>query len=93
MRKELLSSASSAALARPIERGHRPPGAADGLPAEGYVRLAQIIGQGKPIPISRSSWWRGVRDGVYPRPLKLGPNTTVWRVEDIRALLSIGRAA
>lgn len=82
MPKALLSSASSAALARPAE-----------LPAEGYVRLAQIIGPGKPLPISRSSWWRGVKDGVYPQPVRLGPNTTVWRVQDIRKLLSIGEAA
>lgn len=63
------------------------------LPAEGYVRLAQIIGPGGPIPVSKTTWWRGVKDGTYPRPVKLSANVTAWKVSDIRALLSIGRAA
>jgi hypothetical protein len=29
----------------------------------------------------------GIRSGKYPKPLKLGPGTTVWRVEDIRRLI------
>jgi prophage regulatory protein len=58
------------------------------LPAEGYVRLSQIIGPTGPIPISRSSWWAGVKSGRYPQPLKLGPRTTVWRVEQIRELIA-----
>jgi predicted DNA-binding transcriptional regulator AlpA len=70
------------------------------LPEEGYLRLPQIIGRpGKPkanppippvpglIPICASSWWTGVRTGKFPKPLKLGPRTTVWRIEDIRALI------
>jgi len=65
------------------------------LPATGYLRLAQIIGDKKadpPIPaiypVGRSSWWEGVRTGRYPKPYKLGPHTTAWRVEDILKLLS-----
>jgi prophage regulatory protein len=64
------------------------------LPQTGYVRLPQIIGNPKAnppipavIPISKSSWWQGVKDGRYPAPVKLGPRTTAWRVEDIRALI------
>lgn len=46
------------------------------------------------IPISASAWWRGVKDGDYPQPVKLGANTTAWRVEDIRALIeSMGAAS
>ena len=67
------------------------------LPSTGFLRLAQIIGNAKrnpPIPaifpICRSSWWLGVRNGRYPKPLKLGPKTTVWRVEDIRRLIESG---
>ncbi len=65
------------------------------LPESGYVRLSQIVGNLKAdppippiIPISKSTWWAGVKSGLYPRPLKLGPRITVWRVEDIRALIS-----
>ncbi len=54
------------------------------LPTEGYVRIAQIL---KVIPIGRSTWWQGVKDGRFPQPVKIGPRTTVWNVEDIRAVL------
>lgn len=67
------------------------------LPAEGFMRLAQIVGDPKAnppvigvIPISKSSWWEGCRTGKYPQPIKLGPKTTVWRVEDIRTLIQAG---
>lgn len=63
------------------------------LPAEGYVRLSQIIGNPKKglpgiIPISKTSWWDGCRRGLYPKGVKLGDRTTAWRVEDIRALIT-----
>ncbi|HIJ95536.1 MAG TPA: AlpA family phage regulatory protein [Desulfuromonadales bacterium] len=64
------------------------------LPETGFVRLPDIIGNAKadpPIkpvyPVSRSTWWEGVRSGRYPQPVKLGPRITAWRVEDIRALI------
>lgn len=63
----------------------------------GYLRLSQILGnpKGNPptppiIPIGKSSWWEGVKSGRFPKPVKLGPRTTVWRVEDIRQLISNG---
>jgi hypothetical protein len=65
------------------------------LPETGYVRLSQIIGnrRAKPpipaiIPVSKSTWWEGVRSGRFPKPLKLGARITVWRVEDIQALIA-----
>ncbi len=62
------------------------------LPETGFLRLPQIIGDAKKaipalIPVSRSSWWLGVKTGKYPQPIKLGSRTTVWRVEDIRLLI------
>lgn len=39
------------------------------------------------LPFSRSKWWVGVKTGKYPQPVKLGPNVTAWRVEDIRNLI------
>lgn len=56
------------------------------FPRTGLVRLSQILAPIGPIPVSKSTWWQGVRDGRFPKPLKLGPRTTAWRVEDIRAL-------
>ena len=57
-----------------------------GFPNTGFVRLAQILAPAGPIPVSKSTWWQGVKDGRFPQPQKLGPRTTVWRVEDVRAL-------
>jgi prophage regulatory protein len=61
------------------------------LPAEGYLRLWQILGgKGYPaiIPISKSSWFDGIRRGIYPAPIRLGRRTSVWPVESIRALIT-----
>jgi predicted DNA-binding transcriptional regulator AlpA len=63
------------------------------LPETGFLRLPQIIGDTKRgipavIPVSKSSWWEGCKTGRYPKPVKLGPRTTAWRVSDIRALIS-----
>jgi predicted DNA-binding transcriptional regulator AlpA len=66
--------------------------APDGLPAAGFVRLTGVIAPGGPLPISRSSWWEGVRTRRYPQPVKLGPRITAWRCEDIRALMQQGGA-
>jgi prophage regulatory protein len=60
------------------------------LPKSGLMRLASIIGPGGPIPVSKSTWWAGVRSGRYPKPVKLGPRITAWRVGDIRALIDTG---
>jgi prophage regulatory protein len=63
------------------------------LPQTGFVRLPSIIGPGGPIPVSKSTWWEGVKSGRYPQPVKLGPRITAWRVEDIRALIETGADA
>jgi prophage regulatory protein len=56
------------------------------FPKAGFVRLAQILAPAGPIPVSKSTWWQGVKEGRFPKAQKLGPRTTVWKVEDIRAL-------
>ena len=64
------------------------------LPQVGFVRLHQIVGNPKAtppipaiIPVCKSSWWAGVKSGIYPKPIKLGLRATGWRVDDIRALI------
>lgn len=57
------------------------------LPAEGYVRLSQILNPVGPIPISESEWWARVKSGKYPKPTKhFGPGISAWNVKQIRAL-------
>ncbi|MAI46844.1 MAG: AlpA family phage regulatory protein [Hyphomicrobiaceae bacterium TMED74] len=60
------------------------------LPEIGFVRLKQILAPSGPIPVSKSTWWAGVKNGRFPQPVKLGPRTTAWRVEDIRRLIETG---
>jgi predicted DNA-binding transcriptional regulator AlpA len=50
----------------------------------------RIIG-GKTAPIHRSSLWRGVNAGRYPKPIKVGPGMNRWRVSEL--LDVIARAA
>jgi len=51
------------------------------------IRLAEVL---ELLPISRSSWWDGVRSGKYPSSVKLGPRTTCWRLADILELAERG---
>lgn len=60
------------------------------IPQTGFVRLKQILAPRGPIPVSKSTWWAGVKDGRFPKPMKLGARVTVWRVEDVRALIADG---
>lgn len=64
------------------------------LPETGFVRLPQIVGDKKAdppipaiIPVSKSTWWAGVKSGRYPQPVKLSERCTAWRVEDVLALI------
>lgn len=54
------------------------------FPVIGFLRLPQIL---EIIPVSKSAWWQGCKDGRFPKPVKLGPKTTAWRAEDIAALI------
>jgi prophage regulatory protein len=70
------------------------------LPESGFLRLTQILGNPKAnppipalIPISKSTWWEGVKSGRYPEPVRsLGVRITVWRVEDISMLIASASA-
>jgi prophage regulatory protein len=58
------------------------------IPSIGYVRLPTILAV---YPVSKSSWWAGIQQGRYPKPVKLGPRTTAWRSADILKLLGDAR--
>jgi prophage regulatory protein len=57
------------------------------FPCTGFLRLSSILAPRGPIPVGRSTWWEGVKTGRFPKPVKLGPRTTAWKVEDIRDLI------
>ncbi|MDQ1919400.1 helix-turn-helix transcriptional regulator [Massilia pseudoviolaceinigra] len=68
------------------------------LPETGFLRIRQILGNKKAappipaiVPVCDATWWAGVKSGRFPPAIKLGPRTTAWRVEDIRALIEAAR--
>jgi predicted DNA-binding transcriptional regulator AlpA len=54
------------------------------LPEVGFVRLPDVL---RVIPLGKTSWWKGVKSGRFPKPVKLSARCTAWRAEDIRALI------
>ncbi len=60
------------------------------FPSTGLVRLVHILRPLGPVPVSKSTWWAGVKSGRFPSPTKLGPRITCWRAEDIQALIHKG---
>ena len=40
------------------------------------------------VPASPATVWRWVAEGRFPKPFKLGPNTTVWDLDQVEAFLA-----
>lgn len=57
----------------------------DKTPVNGLMRLPEIL---ELIPVSKSTWWQGVKDGRFPKPIKLGSRLTVWKREDVEKLMT-----
>lgn len=55
------------------------------LPDAALMRLPAVLSL---IPIGRASWWRGIKLGKYPAPIRLGPRSVAWRYGDIKVLLA-----
>jgi len=75
-------------LSRPagsVGRGKEQHGQQRALPPAGYLRLKDVLSL---IPVSKSTWWDGVREGRFPKPTKkFGSRITAWNAQDIRSLL------
>jgi len=52
-------------------------------PAKRLLRLSQVLER---FPVSKSQWYKGIRAGMYPKPLKLG-KMSFWYEDDINALI------
>lgn len=46
--------------------------------------IATVLG------IGRSTWWKGVAEGLFPQPVRLGSRCTRWRKSDIDRLIQHG---
>lgn len=63
-------------------------------PRIGLARIEAIIGDAKAsppirplIPVSKSTWWAGVRSGRFPPPVRVNKGISAWRWKDIHRLL------
>ncbi|MBP8140577.1 MAG: AlpA family phage regulatory protein [Acidovorax sp.] len=71
----------------------------DELPDSALVRQSQLVRDPKhptrptPLPFSPATFWRKVKDGAFPKPVKLGERITAWKVGDVRAWMAAQAAA
>jgi len=49
-----------------------------------YLRLPQVLER---LPMSASSWWRGIQEGRYPKSTKLGSRMSAWRESEIQTVV------
>lgn len=54
------------------------------IPKHGLLRLSMVL---QLVPVSKTTWWAGVKSGRFPKPVKLGPHTTCWYWQDIQPLV------
>lgn len=54
--------------------------------AQKYIRiegLATTAEKKGMLPSSPATIWRKVKDGTFPKPVKLGERITAWKIEDV----------
>lgn len=51
---------------------------------ESLMRLPDVL---ELIPVSRSSWYAGIKSGKYPKSVKLGVRMTAWKRSEIDTLI------
>lgn len=40
------------------------------------------------LPISRTSFYEGIKIGLYPKPIKLGKRTAAWREDQLHECIA-----
>jgi len=59
--------------------------------AQRVVRISELATtKDKPgrLPVSPATLWRWVSQSKFPAPFKLGPNTTVWDLDQVEQFLA-----
>ena len=51
------------------------------------IRLNKVL---EMIPVGKSSWWNGVKSGLYPKPVYVGPRMPAWHLAEIVDLTKNG---
>lgn len=54
---------------------------------DSLLRLPEVLAL---IPVSRATWYAGVKSGRYPKQVSLGPRCVAWKASDIQQLVSRG---
>lgn len=58
--------------------------------SETLLRLPEVL---RRYPVSRSTWYEGVKRGRYPAPVKLSARISAWRKSDIDEIVANARKA
>jgi prophage regulatory protein len=53
---------------------------------ESLIKLHIVLQR---FPVSRSKWYQGIKSGIYPAAIKLGPRASAWRNSDIDKLIAM----
>lgn len=73
-----------------IAVNRKPPARATGMPAQylleagGLLRLPQVLAL---VGVSKSTWWKLVREQRAPAAVKLSERCTAWRASDVAAFI------
>ncbi len=51
------------------------------MTTETLLREKQVLST--VAPVHRTTWWRWVKAGTAPKPVKIGPRTVAWRRTDL----------
>lgn len=54
---------------------------------DSLLRLPEVLAL---IPVSRATWYAGMKEGRYPAPVSLGPRCVAWRASEIQQIVSRG---
>ena len=54
-------------------------------PSDRLLVLSEVLER---FPVSKSTWFNGVRNGRYPQPVRLGVRRVAWRQSAIDALIA-----
>jgi prophage regulatory protein len=52
---------------------------------ERLLRLPRVLER---VGVSRSTAWLWIRQGRFPKPVKIGPNITAWRESEIESWIA-----
>ncbi len=58
------------------------------FPEKGLVRCSEFVtahGHRGIIPFSKATWFRGVQDGRFPKPIKIGA-ASFWKAQHVREI-------